>query len=56
MVKLSDLLEKRVVPEELDPIISGLAIHSREVKPGNLFFALKGIKDDGARYLDEAGC
>lgn len=54
MVKLSDLLEKRVVPEELDPIISGLAIHSREVKPGNLFFALKGIKDDGARYLDEA--
>ena len=34
--------------------ISGLAIDSRAVKPGDLFFALAGAKTDGARFIDAA--
>ena len=38
----------RVVP------IGGLAVDSRTVKPGDLFFALAGQKTDGARFVDAA--
>src|SRR5947209_5954667 len=34
--------------------ISGLAMDSRVVKPGDLFFALSGSKTDGARFIDAA--
>src|SRR6266702_1717933 len=34
--------------------ISGLAVDSRAVKPGDLFFALAGSKTDGARFIDSA--
>lgn len=34
--------------------ISGLCCDSRAVKPGNVFFALPGVKDDGVRYAAEA--
>jgi UDP-N-acetylmuramoyl-L-alanyl-D-glutamate--2,6-diaminopimelate ligase len=34
--------------------ISGLAVDSRAVKPGDLFFALAGSKTDGARFVDSA--
>ena len=34
--------------------VSGLAVDSRAVKPGDLFFALAGSKTDGARFLAEA--
>ncbi|WP_439924724.1 UDP-N-acetylmuramoyl-L-alanyl-D-glutamate--2,6-diaminopimelate ligase [Nitrobacter sp. JJSN] len=34
--------------------VTGLAMDSREVKPGNLFFALVGSKTDGARFIDTA--
>lgn len=37
-----------------DPDITGLACDSRKVRPGDLFFALPGSQDDGARYIDEA--
>ncbi len=39
---------------ELDRPISGLAMDSRRVVPGNLFFALPGIRADGLTYIDEA--
>src|SRR4030081_541272 len=34
--------------------VSGLAVDSRAVKRGDLFFALAGQKTDGARFIDEA--
>ena len=38
----------------LDLPISGLVMDSRRVVPGNLFFALHGLRTDGAGYIDEA--
>ena len=34
--------------------ITGLAFDSRAVKPGDLFFALAGVKTDGARFIESA--
>jgi UDP-N-acetylmuramoyl-L-alanyl-D-glutamate--2,6-diaminopimelate ligase len=34
--------------------VRGLAVDSRAVKPGDLFFALAGSKTDGARFADAA--
>ncbi|MEO6382581.1 MAG: UDP-N-acetylmuramoyl-L-alanyl-D-glutamate--2,6-diaminopimelate ligase [Nitrobacter sp.] len=34
--------------------ITGLAVDSRAVQPGNLFFALAGAKADGAGFIDAA--
>ena len=34
--------------------VTGLAMDSRAVKPGDLFFALSGLKTDGARFIDSA--
>ena len=42
------------VKGELDRRISGLAIDSRRVVPGNVFFALPGLNTDGASFIDEA--
>ena len=34
--------------------VSGLAVDSRAVKPGDLFFALSGVRTDGARFIAQA--
>jgi UDP-N-acetylmuramoyl-L-alanyl-D-glutamate--2,6-diaminopimelate ligase len=34
--------------------VTGLTVDSRAVKPGNLFFALAGVKTDGARFIQGA--
>ncbi len=34
--------------------VTGLAVDSRTVKPGDVFFALSGVKTDGARFVDQA--
>ena len=39
---------------DLDRPISGLAMDSRRVLPGNLFFALPGRRADGNSFVDEA--
>ena len=55
--KLSDYLrdaELLGVKGTLDRAISGLAIDSRRVAPGNLFFVLPGLHADGASFIDEA--
>lgn len=55
--KLSDFLNKTdtvAVKGELDRPISGLAIDSRRVMPGNVYFALPGRRTDGAKFIDEA--
>ena len=38
----------------LDRPISGLVMDSRRVVPGNLFFALPGLRADGSTFIDEA--
>jgi UDP-N-acetylmuramoyl-L-alanyl-D-glutamate--2,6-diaminopimelate ligase len=37
-----------------DPLVTGLAYDSRKVKPGNLYFALKGLHTDGHKYIGQA--
>ena len=37
-----------------DIAVSGLASDSRQVKPGDLFFALHGVKADGAAFVADA--
>src|SRR5690349_14492808 len=39
---------------ELDAIAEGYSIDSRTVKPGELFFAVKGERLDGHEYVDAA--
>jgi UDP-N-acetylmuramoyl-L-alanyl-D-glutamate--2,6-diaminopimelate ligase len=34
--------------------VTGIALDSRKVKPGDLFFALSGTKADGHRFIDDA--
>jgi UDP-N-acetylmuramoyl-L-alanyl-D-glutamate--2,6-diaminopimelate ligase len=35
-------------------VVSGIAVDSRAVRPGDVFFALAGSKTDGARFIDAA--
>ncbi len=54
---LSDCLREDVILAVKGPLerpISGLAIDSRRVMPGSLFFALRGRRADGASFIDEA--
>src|SRR5687767_8744083 len=37
-----------------NPSITGLAYDSRQVKPGDLFFCIRGLKSDGHRFLPDA--
>ncbi len=37
-----------------DPVVSGVAIDSRTVRPGDLFFALQGAREEGARFAPQA--
>ena len=55
--KLSDYFQEAeilAVKGSLDRPISGLVIDSRRVVPGTLFFALPGLRADGATFIDEA--
>ncbi|MDR2259097.1 MAG: UDP-N-acetylmuramoyl-L-alanyl-D-glutamate--2,6-diaminopimelate ligase [Treponema sp.] len=37
-----------------DPLVTGLEYDSRNIKPGNLYFALPGLHTDGRRYISDA--
>ena len=55
--KLSDYFsdgEIVALKGSLDRPISGLVMDSRRVVPGNLFFALPGLRADGGSFIDEA--
>jgi UDP-N-acetylmuramoyl-L-alanyl-D-glutamate--2,6-diaminopimelate ligase len=41
-------------PRAEDAAVTGLAMDSRAVRPGDLFFALAGSETDGARFIDSA--
>src|SRR6202165_4794629 len=55
-MKLRDLFsdDATIDPQAEAVVITGLAVDSRAVKPGDLFFALAGSKTDGARFIDSA--
>ena len=48
-MKLSQLF-----PDTAPIEITGLALDSRKVKPGDIFFCLEGLESDGHRYADKA--
>lgn len=55
--KLSDyFLDGEIVASKgpLDRPISGIVMDSRRVVPGTLFFALPGLRSNGASFIDEA--
>jgi UDP-N-acetylmuramoyl-L-alanyl-D-glutamate--2,6-diaminopimelate ligase len=53
MMQLTELLTGLVQPDETIKI-SGLAIDSREVKPGDLFIALNGAEQHGLSFYQQA--
>jgi UDP-N-acetylmuramoyl-L-alanyl-D-glutamate--2,6-diaminopimelate ligase len=55
-MKLGELFgaDARIDPQAKDLHIGGLAVDSRAVKPGDVFFALAGHKTDGARFIEAA--
>src|SRR5476651_953837 len=55
-MRLRDLFSDDAVMEAQagEVAVSGLAVDSRAVKPGDLFFALAGAKTDGARFIGQA--
>jgi UDP-N-acetylmuramoyl-L-alanyl-D-glutamate--2,6-diaminopimelate ligase len=55
-MRLRDLFgdDARIDPQGAAVDITGLAVDSRMVKPGDLFFALAGSKTDGSRFVDAA--
>jgi UDP-N-acetylmuramoyl-L-alanyl-D-glutamate--2,6-diaminopimelate ligase len=52
--ELRDLLRPREVLRYRDLAVEGLAFHSAEVRPGNLFFAIRGARNDGAAFAAQA--
>ena len=42
------------IPKESDRLITGIALDSRKVQPGDLFCAYQGYKEDGAKYIEAA--
>jgi UDP-N-acetylmuramoyl-L-alanyl-D-glutamate--2,6-diaminopimelate ligase len=55
-MRLRDLFSNDAVMDAQagEVAVTGLAVDSRAVKPGDLFFALAGTKTDGARFIDQA--
>src|SRR3982075_2078436 len=55
-MRLCDLFREdaTIDPQAAAAVVIGLAVDSRAVKPGDLFFALAGSKTDGARFIDSA--
>ncbi|RXG91404.1 UDP-N-acetylmuramoyl-L-alanyl-D-glutamate--2,6-diaminopimelate ligase [Bradyrhizobium zhanjiangense] len=55
-MKLRELLgnDAAIEPTAAALDVSGLALDSRQVGPGDLFFALAGSKTDGTRFIDAA--
>ena len=55
-MRLRDLFsdDAAIEPQAEAVEVKGLAVDSRAVKPGDLFFALAGSKTDGSRFVDAA--
>jgi UDP-N-acetylmuramoyl-L-alanyl-D-glutamate--2,6-diaminopimelate ligase len=53
-MKLSECVGSDVQLQHDDPIISALALDSRDVQPQSLFFAMPGLIHDGRNYIADA--
>ena len=53
-MKLAELLSDAAAPGAGEIAVSGLAVDSRQVKRGDVFFALAGAKTDGAKFIEQA--
>jgi UDP-N-acetylmuramoyl-L-alanyl-D-glutamate--2,6-diaminopimelate ligase len=55
-MRLRDLFSDNAAidPQAEAVVVSGIAVDSRAVRPGDVFFALAGSKTDGARFIDAA--
>jgi UDP-N-acetylmuramoyl-L-alanyl-D-glutamate--2,6-diaminopimelate ligase len=55
-MRLRDLFSDDITidPQAAEAEVTGIAVDSRAVKPGDLFFALAGVKTDGTRFIDQA--
>jgi UDP-N-acetylmuramoyl-L-alanyl-D-glutamate--2,6-diaminopimelate ligase len=55
-MRLRDLFsdDARIEPRAEAVAVSGIAMDSRAVKPGDVFFALAGSKTDGTRFIEAA--
>ena len=51
---ISKLLLGTDIKYDKDLYINNITCNSKEVKPGNLFIAIKGYKEDGHKYIGEA--
>lgn len=54
LAELVKVLLHKEVRGPVDIAVSGLAYHSGQVKPGDVFFCLPGARSHGKRYLAEA--
>jgi len=52
--KFRECLRPAQVLSFSDVVVEGLAIHSGEVRPGDLFFAIRGTRSNGAEFVGEA--
>lgn len=57
-MKLNELLYRSAAETDYssqkDIDITGISYDSRKIKPGNIFFAIKGLKDEGSKYIKDA--
>jgi len=53
-MRLSDLLPLSSAAAVGDVEVRGIAVDSRRVRPGDVFFALAGTREDGRRHAREA--
>ena len=55
-MRLRDLFsdDAAIEPQAEAVVVKGLAVDSRAVKPGDVFFALAGSKTDGSRFIESA--
>lgn len=50
----AERLQSRLLQPETSAEIKGASIDTRTLRPGNLFVAIRGVKDNGHRFLDSA--
>ena len=56
-MRLKDLIQDlEIIESSIDPSqeITGISYDSRKTEPGNIFVAIKGTREDGHRFIDNA--